>query len=722
LILLAVACLVFFQLNQVALFFGYDGVYTRQLTKFSHEWGLPFTTTALTPLSGLGDIKFGMNFWLSLPSVLSSLIHGSLPNPVWINTFTALELFCAIWFLAGSLEVTRGTKIAASWLGSVLTMPFIVPVMKGIGGFYAISGLIPYIIEQMAILAVILGLTVRLRVGQTRQNMWLGVAIIGLVYLLVYQFPTQFTLSAPILTACAIYSTLTLVRSKKQIPTFLKTAAVISALLASPALFILGMLVWSPPPHFHSELLNTDGGARSWVYVSILGHGPIKLGWANTVIYILAAVGAFNAVRKGQRLLKGMAILYLICASVIMFFGILVTFILDGYKGIHAIYFEWTLWPIMFVYACYCLRISGEYLMSADRKFRDHKVLRRLRDVGAATPTPVFVPLLLLGIVSILNRPRKASDLPKPPVHTALIDFFEKKNMAIHPGGSWEGSVANFSANKDVNTPIGWEDHLNYDLPMWRAVGNDHRGPGLWWYNIPSLFSYHQCMSPAYYYMVTRLFAKPEDKQTRNVVVLSKPNPKLLGLFGVRYFLTNQPADLKDAAISAGAFTWQQVPNQPIQQYIYEVKRPNLRGFSPTQAILQPTAAGSIAAMGAADFNPELQVVVHDKLDQALTAVQSSALVWQKEGPRISATSEGWSLLVLPLAFSRCLEIEPVAGKGDPVAGPFLVRVNVGLTGVLFQNKLDAIIQQQFGPYGNVLGRFADYKEFKHLVTSLQIP
>jgi hypothetical protein len=309
-----------------------------------------------------------------------------------------------------------------------------------------------------------------------------------------------------------------------------------------------------------------------------------------------------------------------------------------------------------------------------------------------------------------------ANDFPKPPAKTPLVDLFEKQ-LALSPGDAWKGSVANFCAIRFQNGAINWMSQSFYDRHLSFATGNDHRGPGLWWYNIPTLFSYHQCMSPAFYFLVTRLFSNSADVQSRNVVVLTKPKPKLLGLFGVRYFLSDLPANLDAAASPVGVFSWQPrgMPTA-LPLYVYEVKNPNLVGFSPTQVLRVDSGNDGITKMEAADFDPQLQVVLHEDVSVQLSRCTESSLRWSKNGAEVSASSEGWSLLVLPITYSNCLRLLPCdVGPSEPNEAK-LIRVNVGMTGVLFNGKLQSTIVQRFGPYTNVFGRLKDYREFKYLM------
>lgn len=715
-IVLVLLAVYFFRRNDVALFFGYDGLFCRQLTKYSYEWSDVLSPTALCPLWGLGDIKLGTDFWLSLPSLVSYSFWGASPNPVCIYTVTTLELFLSIWLLARSLECNRLVVILSAWAGSVFPMPFIVPVARGLCGFYAISGLIPFIMEQMSVIATIVALMVRLERGR-RHNLLIGSVMIGLVYLLVFEFPTQFALVVPVLAACSLYCATVFVQSKRDLPKVGYCALLIAGILFCPAVFIVSMILWSGPSFFYSELLNSNAGHPTWEFVTMAVHGMMGTGWMNTIVYSSAALGAVVSFFSKSTPRRRIAVLYLSLASVILTFGLVVTFVLKSYGGILALYFEWTLWPLMFVFASqFFFEVFQRIILWLGPSEKKLRLERAVSSPVGVISLSAIIPLGFLLLIRAHSDARLTIDFPKPPAMTPLVDFLEKQ-LALRPDGIWKGSVANFCTARSPNTPITWMSQSLYDRYLTFATGNDHRGPGLWWYNIPTLFEYNQCMSPAFYFLVTRLFSNRTDMQSRNVVVLTKPNPRNLGLLGVRYFLCDSPVNLDSAANSVGVFNWQLqgMPNG-VPIYVYEVKQPNLTGFSPTHVLFADSANDGMSKIESGSFDPQQDVVLHEKLSVRLTRCKDSSFKWKKDGAEVSASSDGWSLLVLPITYSRCLEMSRDIGNATDGGEVRLIRVNVGMTGILFHGRVKGTISMRFNPFSNPFGRVTDYLDFKKLL------
>src|SRR6478672_10814048 len=181
---LLLLCLYFFRKNEGALYFGYDGAYMRQLLKFHFEWSLFTPDLVLNPLQGLSDFSFPINYWLSPASLASYILYGANPNPTVIYTVTTIEIFGSTWLLARALGMSKDVQILASWFAAILTMPFIVPPHAHFLSFYAISGLIPWLIEHVALSSLIL-VTV-LWIFAARSNLERSAATIGFLIVTIW--------------------------------------------------------------------------------------------------------------------------------------------------------------------------------------------------------------------------------------------------------------------------------------------------------------------------------------------------------------------------------------------------------------------------------------------------------------------------------------------------------------------------------------------------------
>jgi hypothetical protein len=81
----------------------------------------------------------------------------------------------------------------------------------------------------------------------------------------------------------------------------------------------------------------------------------------------------------------------------------------------------------------------------------------------------------------------------------------------------------------------------------------------------------------------------------------------------------------------------------------------------------------------------------------------------------VVARSSGRSLLIVPVEFSRCMELRNErAGLGGSQAR--LVRVDGILTGVVFERDLDAVLAFRIGPLHNPTCRWQDYQELQKML------
>ena len=163
----------------------------------------------------------------------------------------------------------------------------------------------------------------------------------------------------------------------------------------------------------------------------------------------------------------------------------------------------------------------------------------------------------------------------------------------------------------------------------------------------PDAITYNQFMPPDYYFLMTRLFALPDDVQQRSVIVHStRPNPPLLALFGVRYLIMDEKMpDVPNVSLKkffqwrwpCGAGTQCNAAEYLRKQLLYELDHPNLGDYSPTIQIVEPTASGALARMVDPSFDPRRSVVLHASIPENLVVAERSAMFWEKAGLRINA-------------------------------------------------------------------------------------
>jgi hypothetical protein len=237
--------------------------------------------------------------------------------------------------------------------------------------------------------------------------------------------------------------------------------------------------------------------------------------------------------------------------------------------------------------------------------------------------------------------------------------------------------------------------------------GNDEMSLGLWYHRIPTLFEYNQFLSPEFHAVIKRALQQPPVAHQRNITVLDHPNARILQLLGVRYVLMQQP----DASLGALRVT----EDRGGEQWgIIELPAPNLATYSPTSV----EARSSLSSMldfiddGGIDLTKSA-VSLLPEAGQLVPAINSK-LSLEGTDLRLTAESEGRSLIVVPLEFSHCIEIHPMGP--DNSSAPTLQRIDGLLTGVVFERRIDAVLSFRVGPLHNQMCRWADYRELKAML------
>ena len=96
----------------------------------------------------------------------------------------------------------------------------------------------------------------------------------------------------------------------------------------------------------------------------------------------------------------------------------------------------------------------------------------------------------------------------------------------------------------------------------------------------------------------------------------------------------------------------------------------------------------------------------------SLTFVQQSSLQMTQSFTAISAKSQSQAVLIVPIEFSNCLDVENLGAGADPD----LIRVNGILTGIHFVGSLDIRLRYKTGPLHNSSCRLRDLGDFRELV------
>jgi hypothetical protein len=235
----------------------------------------------------------------------------------------------------------------------------------------------------------------------------------------------------------------------------------------------------------------------------------------------------------------------------------------------------------------------------------------------------------------------------------------------------------------------------------------------LWVDRVPTANEYSQLITPQAIYFVHQLFKRNLSVDLNwfrpwintaggSFALLFRTFPAL----GVRYvagfehFHVDGMEELRSVS-----FPRRGPRSPPGQWVIYEIPDVNLGNYSPTEVTSVRSAAETVAALGAANFDFARQVVLSTEIRDRLVPARETKLSVIRGGLHFSGHSDGASLVVLPLQYSNCLRVRDDRAR--------LVRANLIMTGVIFSGAIDTDISFDYGIFSPTCrrGDFADMKQ-----------
>jgi hypothetical protein len=676
-----------FRLGVDRLLLSTDGRYylTMALSRAGLAW--PWTSDSIDFLHGIGDQLFP--FRPEIIPVFRILTALGFTDTAKVAAFSwlALELALSITFLARSMGAALRSGLGASALAIVCLLP-----LWKFGATYTFVHIAPQFSSLVAATAMAAGLYLRVGRASPAIDFMCLIALATVFLWFIHAAPPAFILPAPLLGITALVGLFAASSAQERWRKFAVLAALGVLIGCGPIWYVLAEVMTSAAFVFNVELQNS---LATWGFASIIFHLR-DIGPMGPILVLSAVAGAVLHWRSSNRTLRffGYGIIsYLVTR--LTFAWATITF--DFWRGPAPIYFELFVIPLYCLFAWLFWERAVAWMAAASPRWK--RLPHWFSTYASAA--------VLIGAVATGGRYRVPDLYLFPPPGTAITEYLAEHARLVL-GRSFAGRVATMNG-LNLGASTNWFELVgNLDQVTLRHTGNDHRQSGLRYFGIPVLFEYSPAVTAPFYAFTTRLLARPQDEQVRNVQVLRRVEPRILAMLGVRYVITDRPVDDERleprVALPLG---------KDGKLNLYEIAHPNLGDYSPTTTMVKSSAAEMLREIARAAFDPARAVVLDaNPQAPALTPAANATMIFEGARLHVTADSASRSLLVLPLQYSHCLEVE-ATGQAPPA----LLRANLLETAVVFEKHVDARIELRTGPFVHPLCRFDDAADDKRLRT-----
>ena len=269
------------------------------------------------------------------------------------------------------------------------------------------------------------------------------------------------------------------------------------------------------------------------------------------------------------------------------------------------------------------------------------------------------------------------------------------EETALRPGSVFRGYVLDVY-RRTTDSPNVGDELVGHWLNNRDQYGNGQTLFAWGMFDIPTISEYDPFIRPLYYAFFTRLLNEPTDKQLDNYLGATRPNTRIMSLMGVRFIVTDRD-DLNSL-------------HQEMQlgkYLVLQTNNPNLGSYSPTQVTQVSSVREAVDQLRSDSFNPQTNVLVNPTADlpQLVTATPAE-LRFERGGYSVSASSQGWSLYVLPIQYSHCYAIAGAAAQDAR-----LLRVNLVQTGLLVHGSVTLSIDFRHWPLASPECQRQDYSD-----------
>jgi|GEM_PF-5326300 len=633
-------------------------------------------------LQGLANLSAHLNLTLQ-PGYWMVNYHGNFAL-VLLYTWFATQVFLSVLLIGWNYAFSSRICYAAAWLLTLLMFPYFTSFQ-----IYTITAASPYFITILLVFAVLnIAIT---HIGNSRWQASLGylVLLLGGIASVLIWFPANLMLLFPVLLATTLHTYLT--TSNKTI-LIRKTALLVVAFLLCVVMgwveYSVGLILNTAASFFKTEM--GPSIPPSLEYVSLLFQGQIADRPTGPWLFCFSVMGCFVAMYASRKF-RSLAMTVLGAQLFIVGLGALGVMFINPWVAPSPVYFEVVLFPFYALFTCYFFAALFSRILPTLMAARVNSNL----SMGSY----FLLVIMVIAVVSIQPK-RHRIGFALHPTSTVLTDILENE-IGLANSDIFAGRVVSLHPHQSMH------DQFCYAAALDRLIGNDHQTTGLWLKSIPTLNEYNPLITPGFYTIYRQLLSDRTDLPDRNWTSFNVINLKVLKLLGVRFILSTTPV-INGAVQRAVLVVDKDLP--PLR--LFEQKGANTAGISATKLLYVDSVNDAKNALAADNFDLQKAIVIHHSLmEQAsFVPVITSSLKMGHGGLHLQAESKGKTLLILPVEYSHCLQMKTLSG-----VKPKIMRVDIALAGVLFDRKVDVMLDNHTGLFANPGCRMQDYREFTAL-------
>ena len=723
-----------FATNQACLFFDYDGSSWLVLMEYFDAFATPFSIAMVDPLQGMFD-TFMQGYRGGIPqNFLISADSGSSAYKIVTLLFYTVFLTASLYYLARTVGFSRKTSLFGPLLYSVLTFP----LFSDSNRIDSYSSLNPNFLYVNAVSILSVGLIWSISGKKIKKTLVTGVVLSLILLVTSMSFVIFFVylcIIALFFGMAAIFSHSD--RSSIQAKILVGTWIVLVLILAGIPVYMRDLAAGMTYRVFAEEFATSSAAVEySGDLANMGGLSAFIVKWfsiapkfysQNSRAFLLFAflVSIYITFTSKSRSVIvfswGYIIIILMYHTFTVVTGHGFWHYLSGeivYSGAKLYTLEHFLLPISMIFVAFFVVGVLDFLGSlsvkivARRGYQDRfHYPGEEKGSAIADHKPQYgtslrrlpVHLLLLSTITIpailafsSNPGFSAARCGRPyfsPLEANAVIKYLKPRVGIEVGENFRGSVATLNGSvRRADQPV-WFSDVTTDWQVWYVTGNDLRTIGLWRHRIPSLTQVSVAMRAQYFLTTTTFLSEPSDMQTRTFIGFTKPDEKMMSLWGVRYVVDDKPLAVGSQVMEMEFKPYDpKIAASPIR--VYELPNPNTGQYSPTMVTKASLAADILNAMQAPGFDGTREVVTQDSFDAPLVEARRASMRIEKGGFRLQAESDGASILVLPVQYSHCW-------SADNTSNINIFRANLMQLGIYFERRLDVSLQYRFGPFWN---------------------